>query len=258
MKRGRWIELSTGGLTLREIRARGGKPTSTSLYARLVSRRLSPVFTYIFLKTRTSPNTVTLLCIASGVVFGLLLSREPGVVNSLLLVLFGQLWHILDCSDGEVARLSGRTSLRGEYIDLIGHYVVDYTFLAGLSYRFVRLQGIDVSSSVALSMLLPALFIYQKIVRQCETLVHAANRRVDEQAGDAGPPQLSVARTLMRLPWSNTGFMILVCLASLCYAVAASFGRRADALYVFLFYFYAATLPVIVAARIGLSLRRVR
>lgn len=241
-------------VTLRYIRQHGAKGTSTSLYARLVSRRISPIFTYIFLRTKTTPNTVTLLCIASGVAVGALLSQKPSTLNSLSIVLFGLLWHVLDCSDGEVARLSGRTSRRGEFLDLIGHYVVDYSFVTGLAFRFILLQEVSSVWVAATLMLVPFLFIYQKIVRQCETLVSNSDRVNDEPSK---APGLSVTRSLTRMPWSNTGFVILVSLASIYHVIAYNVGAGGTTVFAYLFYFYLATLPFIILARLGLSLRRI-
>jgi phosphatidylglycerophosphate synthase len=70
-----------------------------------------------------SPNVITLVWIALGLIGAFALSAEQwGVRVGGALVL--QLSYLLDYVDGEVARLSDRKSLIGGFLDLMGHGLI--------------------------------------------------------------------------------------------------------------------------------------
>jgi len=59
----------------------------------------------------------------------------PGVWAALGAALLIQLYLLLDCSDGELARYTGRTSITGVYLDRVGHYFAEAALLIGLGFR---------------------------------------------------------------------------------------------------------------------------
>jgi phosphatidylglycerophosphate synthase len=91
---------------------------------RLYVRRVSPYATRLFLRLGLSPDAVTWLFIATGIAAAAVLSIGGVAAAAGALVLI-QLQILLDCSDGEVARWQGRFSVRGIYLDRIGHYVTE-------------------------------------------------------------------------------------------------------------------------------------
>lgn len=109
---------------------------------RVYMRALSPYFTWLFLRIGLSPNQLTYLMIACGVLGGvavaLPLSGMAGLVGAGAGVLLIQAYLLLDCSDGEVARFTGKTSITGVYLDRLGHYFSEVALLIGLG---VRAQG---------------------------------------------------------------------------------------------------------------------
>nr|WP_243773978.1 CDP-alcohol phosphatidyltransferase family protein [Actinomadura barringtoniae] len=102
---------------------------------RLYMRDLSPYFDWFFLRLGLSPNQLTYLMMLSGVVAGVVVSLP---VNSLWTALGGavliQLYLLLDCVDGEVARYLRQTSVAGVYLDRIGHYLSEVSLLVGLGF----------------------------------------------------------------------------------------------------------------------------
>jgi phosphatidylglycerophosphate synthase len=58
-----------------------------------------------------------------------------GVLTAVIGAVLIQLYLIFDCSDGELARWSGRTSPSGVYLDGMGHYFAEAVLLAGLGFR---------------------------------------------------------------------------------------------------------------------------
>ena len=91
---------------------------------RLYVRRFSPYATKLFLRLGLSPNAVTWLFIATGLAAAAVLSLG-GVAAAAGAFGLIQLQILLDCSDGEVARWQRRFSVRGIYLDRIGHYLTE-------------------------------------------------------------------------------------------------------------------------------------
>jgi len=101
---------------------------------RLYMRRLSPHLTRVFLRLGWSPNQVTWLMTVCGALAGPAL-LVPGVLGAVLGALAIQLYLLFDCSDGELARWTGRTSLAGVYLDRVGAYLADASLLVGVGFR---------------------------------------------------------------------------------------------------------------------------
>lgn len=85
--------------------------------------------------TAISPNTLTGWMIVVGLAAALILVVLPGVAGALAAVLGIQLYLLLDCVDGEVARWRSQTSVTGAYLDRIGHYLVEAAVLVGAGFR---------------------------------------------------------------------------------------------------------------------------
>lgn len=123
-----------------EVRA-GGQPagikerTNEEHWAgRLYMRDLSPYVSTVFVRLGVSPNPITYLMMVFGVLSGVVVAFG-GLWSAILAAVFIQIYLLLDCSDGEVARYTGRTSVAGIYLDRIGHYVSEIALLIGLGLR---------------------------------------------------------------------------------------------------------------------------
>lgn len=97
-------------------------------------RRVSIHATRLFLRLGTSPNQLTAAMIFAGVAAGPIL-LFPGLTGAVLCVLLVQLYLLLDCSDGEVARWTRRTSIQGVYLDRVGHYLAEASLMIGVGLR---------------------------------------------------------------------------------------------------------------------------
>jgi phosphatidylglycerophosphate synthase len=100
-------------------------------------RKLSPAATWVFARLGWSPNAVTAAFIACGIAAGVVIA-VGGLASAVGGALLIQAYLLLDCSDGELARWSKRTSAAGIYLDGVGHYLAEAALLAGLG---VRAQG---------------------------------------------------------------------------------------------------------------------
>ncbi|WP_061299345.1 CDP-alcohol phosphatidyltransferase family protein [Herbidospora cretacea] len=100
----------------------------------LYMRKLSIYVTWALARTPITPNQVTGLMIVTGVAAGAVLVL-PGLAAAVLAAILVQVYLLLDCSDGELARWTGRTSLTGVYLDRVGHYFAEAAILIGLGFR---------------------------------------------------------------------------------------------------------------------------
>jgi phosphatidylglycerophosphate synthase len=65
----------------------------------------------------------------------------PGIGGAVLGVVMVQLYLLLDCVDGEVARWKQQFSLGGVYLDRVGAYLCDAAVLVGFGLRAADLWG---------------------------------------------------------------------------------------------------------------------
>jgi phosphatidylglycerophosphate synthase len=105
---------------------------------RLYGRSISPYLAWVGLRAGLSPNQTTYLMILSGIGAGFVFSLGTGLVTAAIGAFLVQLYLVLDCSDGEMARVTGKTSVAGVFLDRIGHYLSEIALLIGLG---VRAQG---------------------------------------------------------------------------------------------------------------------
>ena len=143
LRRGRRERPVMPGPTLNEVRAKGQPPevlarlNDEHWFGRLYMRKLSPYATVMFARLGWSPNAVTVCFMLAGVAAGVL-AAVPGLAAAIGVALLIQLYLLFDCSDGELARYTGRFSATGVYLDRMGHYIAEALLLAGLG---VRAQG---------------------------------------------------------------------------------------------------------------------
>ncbi|MEV0581884.1 CDP-alcohol phosphatidyltransferase family protein [Nonomuraea sp. NPDC050310] len=112
------------------IQRRNGEHWAGVLYM----RRLSIYVTWLLTKTSITPNQVTWVMTVVGVLGGVVLAFD-GLLAAVVSFLLIQLYLLLDCSDGELARWTGQTSLAGVYLDRVGAYFCEAALLAGLGWR---------------------------------------------------------------------------------------------------------------------------
>ncbi len=149
------------GPTLAELRAEGQPPAVMDRLndehwaGRLYMRKLSPRATWIFARLGWSPNAVTWAFIVCGVAAGVVVAFG-GLGTAVAAAVLIQAYLLFDCSDGELARWSKRTSVSGVYLDGIGHYLGESALLAGLGVRaqgHLTLSGGYVSAGLAAALL---------------------------------------------------------------------------------------------------------
>ena len=103
-------------------------------------RELSLRVDRYLVNTKVTPNQLTYLMTVAGVLAAPAL-LVPGIPGALLGVLMVQLYLLLDCVDGELARWKQQFSLGGVYLDRVGAYLCDAAVLVGFGLRAADLWG---------------------------------------------------------------------------------------------------------------------
>ncbi|OEU99500.1 transferase [Streptomyces qinglanensis] len=115
---------------------RSGEHWAGRLYMRELSLRIDRHL----VNTRVTPNQLTYVMTLAGVL-ALPALLVPGVAGAVLGVVMVQLYLLLDCVDGEVARWKQQFSLGGVYLDRVGAYLCDAAVLVGFGLRAADLWG---------------------------------------------------------------------------------------------------------------------
>ncbi|MER7664113.1 MULTISPECIES: CDP-alcohol phosphatidyltransferase family protein [unclassified Streptomyces] len=115
---------------------RSGEHWGGRLYMREISLRI----TRLLVTTKITPNQLTYVMTICGVLAAPAL-LVPGIWGAVLGVVAVQLYLLLDCVDGEVARWKKQFSLSGVYLDRVGAYLCDAAVLVGLGLRAADLWG---------------------------------------------------------------------------------------------------------------------
>jgi phosphatidylglycerophosphate synthase len=128
-------------MTLREIRTLARKrPEQEFALNRLYGAHVSPFFTMICVRAGLSPDQVTLVGAFVGAM-GVALLVLPLGWWSLIAVALLQAGYILDFSDGQVARLTGRSSVAGSYLDWLTHFYIPVAMALAVATSLVWSSG---------------------------------------------------------------------------------------------------------------------
>ncbi|MFI6059343.1 CDP-alcohol phosphatidyltransferase family protein [Streptomyces sp. NPDC051286] len=107
---------------------------------RLYMREISLHIDRYLVNTKITPNQLTYLMTVCGVLAAPAL-LVPGITGAVLGVVMVQLYLLLDCIDGEIARWKKQFSLGGVYLDRVGAYLCDAAVLVGFGLRAADLWG---------------------------------------------------------------------------------------------------------------------
>jgi phosphatidylglycerophosphate synthase len=105
-----------------------------------LAEKISPHVTWVFLRWNIAPNTITFLFIGCLILASFVLALRPrdgAQIVALLIVMS----YILDCSDGPVARATGRTSTVGHKLDFFGHWVTNNLLILGATLGEIGAGG---------------------------------------------------------------------------------------------------------------------
>ncbi|MFJ1646947.1 CDP-alcohol phosphatidyltransferase family protein [Streptomyces sp. NPDC088258] len=115
---------------------RSGEHWAGRMYMREISLRVDRYL----VNTRVTPNQLTYVMTVAGALAAPAL-LVPGITGPLLAVLAVQLYLLLDCVDGEIARWKKQYSMTGVYLDRVAAYLCDAAVLVGFGLRGADLWG---------------------------------------------------------------------------------------------------------------------
>lgn len=141
--RGDWAALGSGSLhAAEEVLYRGLTSPSDGWVDRVLSRRISRAVTRRIVGLPVTPNQVTTLHFALGLLAAWMIAGRGylwGVLGALLL----QLSVALDCVDGEIARLKFQFSRFGSWWDVVADNLVTVAVFAAIAAAAIpRLGGV--------------------------------------------------------------------------------------------------------------------
>src|SRR3954447_13215498 len=180
---------------------------------RLYIRRASPYLTQRLIPTPLTPNAVTWLMIAVGVLAAVLLAI-PGILTAAGAVVLIQLQILLDCSDGELARWRRQFSPVGIYLDRVGHYLTETLFPIALGIK---------AGEVTLGLIaaLLALAVRMESALVAVARLESGAGRVEDTAATAAPRSSLLAR-LRRTAGFFPFFRAFVAMEATLLALAAA------------------------------------
>ncbi|GJL63682.1 MAG: hypothetical protein NPIRA04_23360 [Nitrospirales bacterium] len=170
---------------------------------RYVNRKLSGMFTHVFLKFGVSPNMITMASMVIGLMaagFFALGSYQFGIIGALLF----QLSVVIDCCDGEVARLTFSESRFGQELDIWADNVVHMAIFAGIAsgaYLHGSWEGMNlplilgtcavVANMISLWLVNRARFLRSR-PRELRRLGESTRKRIDYMLGNVTNRDFSV------------------------------------------------------------------
>jgi 1L-myo-inositol 1-phosphate cytidylyltransferase / CDP-L-myo-inositol myo-inositolphosphotransferase len=168
------------------------------------NRKVATRFTHLFVKAGWSPNAITTLSLLIGFLAAGFFAQGTylaGVVGALLF----QLSAIIDCCDGDVARLTFRESRFGEQLDLIGDNVVHMAIFGALGWAEYVTGG---------GWLFLALGLFAMIGNGFSLWFVTRMKRRNEQRGWTSPVQATRSRFIVK-NMASRDFSIVVLLFAL-------------------------------------------
>lgn len=136
----------------------------STLASWIFSARISPIFTAIFVKFGVRPNSITILMILSGLL-GAVLFAVDDVLTKLVGYVFIQLWFVMDCSDGEVARITKDFSKYGTEMDYLAHILTHPVFQFSYLIAAIQLHTQYQIEPIALVAIFSAIAVVELMIR---------------------------------------------------------------------------------------------
>lgn len=112
-----------------------------------IFRKISIYLSYLFVKLNLSPNLISTIWLFILLTAAYLFSINENIIGGLLLLLH----FVIDCCDGEVARVTKRTSNSGSMYEQLIHWSTNLILIGGISIGLLKTS--DVQSLNILCML---------------------------------------------------------------------------------------------------------
>ena len=107
------------------------KNSRSSLWVKIIVRKISFIFTYVFVNLRVSPWLASVFSAIIAFVGSAFLCIDNQIFRIIGVILI-QLWLVFDCVDGNIARVTKKCSEMGDFIDTLSGYVISAFSLLGI------------------------------------------------------------------------------------------------------------------------------
>ena len=158
--------LKNNKITYKQIKAKQTEDLKSKTSRYMIYRKFSTPFTYLFVKLGVSPTAVSILNFIPPI-SGYFLLATGNYLFMVLGILFFMLFKVLDCSDGEVARIQNPKAMdnlhrimEGPYLDGFAHFIYSTCFGMGLGVGIFKLYGTEIYLS--LGMFLTLFFVLER------------------------------------------------------------------------------------------------
>lgn len=111
------------------------------LWNRLVARPLAAVVVVPLARTPVTPNQITFASLATFVCATVALALRPGYLWLVGAAVLLELSYVLDCADGQLARLKRRSSPAGAHLDFLMDELKAFLLVAACGIRLWRSDG---------------------------------------------------------------------------------------------------------------------
>jgi phosphatidylglycerophosphate synthase len=168
--------------------------------SRNLNRYISLALSRRLVDTRITPNHVSVLCIALGVLSGVL-AAQGGYGYLLAGAALFKLNSILDGIDGELARVRWQQSRAGELLDSAGDNLANFSFFGGVTVAAARAGQDDLAAAGVIGLSLWALylvFVYSRLMGSGRGDVMTARTSLDELRSPLVSSVLSLGRKFLR------------------------------------------------------------
>ncbi|HEX7859773.1 MAG TPA: CDP-alcohol phosphatidyltransferase family protein [Verrucomicrobiae bacterium] len=128
------------------------------------NRPVGRLLSKLLIHTPVSPNAVSISSIIIGVISALFFA-EGSYKSALLGAILFQLSAIIDCVDGDLARILFKESPLGKWIDFWGDQIVHVSVFAGIAFGVLRNGGDKETVWLGLSAIIGALLACIVVVR---------------------------------------------------------------------------------------------
>ena len=127
------VQDEINGLNIARLRLKMANRANDGMFSVFVLRKFSKLFTWAAVRLKMTPNQVTLISFAVGLLSAYAFSRGTFwtiFAGAILL----QLSIIIDCADGELARYTRKFSGLGAWLDAITDRIKEYLVFFALAY----------------------------------------------------------------------------------------------------------------------------
>ena len=153
----------TGATSVREAERRLWRSLSSNsdgIVDRFLNRPLGRYLSKILIHVPFSPNQVSIVSTLVGILSGWFFASGYFISGALLL----QLSAIIDCVDGDLARVLFKESRLGKWLDLVGDQFVHIAVFAGIGFGLARSDPASPALALGISAVLGVIISFAVIV----------------------------------------------------------------------------------------------